>query len=305
MKMRRIPFALAAIAGLWAVATTQQASAQAAYVLPSPTNVNAEVTLYIDVSQTTDFVSNNAMNAILDAHPDDELYLWIWNPSAPVEGNGEWDNSADHQLLSKVADKLYAMTFVPAAYFGVDGPTFYANGISCLAKLKNGNAYPDEFGGEAKTEDLSVEIIPELCHGLMCVFPEIRQQDDLVTITYDNTQEIDPGLQNMGPDDCFLFLSARTDAFTLYTFGDDGIAGTAFDPADQAACKMTASLDEPGIFTFTFLPEDFFIGTASNIDQSAYAGEAINNGIRFYATRAGHVFQGPPPSNSIGLLNCE
>jgi hypothetical protein len=278
---------------------------QAAYILPSPTSVNAEVTLYIDVSQTTDFTSNNAMNAILDAYPDEEVYLWIWNPSAPVSGNGDWDNSADSQLMTKVSNKLYSMTFVPSDYFGVDGPTFYANGISCLAKLRNGMSYSEEFGGEAKTEDLHVEVIPELCHGRLCIFPEIRQQDDFVTITYDNSQETDPGLQNLGLNDCYLYLAARTDAFTIYTFGDDGVAGTAFDPADHPECQMSASLDEPGIFTFTFLPESFFEGVPSNIDQSPYAGQAMDNGVRFYVTRAGHAFLGPPPSNTIGLINCD
>jgi hypothetical protein len=49
--------------------------AQAAYVLPSPTGKNDTITLYINVAQTTDGVQNSGLNARLNAHPDDSVYL--------------------------------------------------------------------------------------------------------------------------------------------------------------------------------------------------------------------------------------
>ena len=126
---------------------------------------------------------------MLDVYPDEDIYLWAWNPSAPAAGNGDWGASDEQQRMTKVSEKLYSMSFVPTAYFGVDGPTFFTRGISCLAKFDNGYAYEEEFGGEAKTEDLTVGIVPQLCNGRVCVFPEIRESDDFVTFTYDNNQE--------------------------------------------------------------------------------------------------------------------
>ena len=70
------------------------ASAQKAYVLPSPTDANAELTLYIDMNQSEDGLQNNGLSAILDAFPDTSVYLWTWDPAGPAAGNGDWDNSA-------------------------------------------------------------------------------------------------------------------------------------------------------------------------------------------------------------------
>ena len=150
--------ALCAIIAAAAVCT-QLASAQKVYVLPSPTDANSEMTLFIDMNQSEDGIQNNGLSGILDAHPDTTLYLWTWDPAGPAAGNGDWDNSADHQQLTKVGPKLYSMTFIPTEYYGVDGPQLFARGISCLAKLKNGGE-AEGFPFEAKSEDLHVDIIP-------------------------------------------------------------------------------------------------------------------------------------------------
>ncbi|MDA9864590.1 hypothetical protein N9C70_05935 [Flavobacteriales bacterium] len=272
---------------------------QAAYILPSPTAADSECTLYIDLTQCQD----QRLSEMLDAYPDEDVYLWAWNPSAPVDGNGDWGDSDDHQLMTKVSEKLYSMSFIPTEYFGVDGPTFFTRGISCLAKFDSGYAYEEEFGGEAKTEDLSVGIVPQLCNGRMCIFPEIREGDDFVTFTYDNNQETNPDLQDL--DEVYLHLTARTDAFTLYTYGDDGVASTPFDAGTVSELRMDPVDGKPGFFSFTFVPEDFFLGTLSNIDQSPYTGEPLQNGVRWYVTTPGYSFSGPPPANSLGLLLCD
>ena len=54
-----------------------------------------------------------------------------------------------------------------------------------------------------------------------------------------------------------------------------------------------------------FVPEDFFLGTPSNIDQTPYTGEPLENGVRWYITKPGYTFVGPPPANSLGILICE
>ncbi|MFM7233931.1 MAG: hypothetical protein ACKOZM_05020, partial [Flavobacteriales bacterium] len=134
------------------------AFSQAAYIQPSPTGKNDTITLYINVAQTTDGTMNNALNAILTDHPEDTVYLWTWQPAGPVIGNGDWANSNSGMALSKVegAEKLYSIRFKPTSFYGVDATTFFTNGISCLAKLRNGNAYQGEYNGEAKTEDLHI-----------------------------------------------------------------------------------------------------------------------------------------------------
>jgi len=272
---------------------------QAAYILPSPTAADTECTLYIDLSQCQD----QRLSEMLDVYPEEDVYLWAWNPSAPVAGNGDWGDSDDHQLMTKVSEKLYSISFIPTEYFGVDGPTFFTRGISCLAKFDSGYAYEEEFGGEAKTEDLSVGIVPQLCNGRMCVFPEIRESDDFVTFTYDNNQETNADLQDL--DEVYLHLTARTDAFTLYTFGDDGVASTPFDAGSVPELRMVPVEGKPGFFSFTFVPEDFFLGTPSNIDQSPYTGAPLENGVRWYITKPGYSFAGPPPANSLGILLCD
>ena len=273
--------------------------AQAAYVLPSPTSAEAECTLYIDLTQCQD----QRLSEMLDVYPEEEVYLWIWNPSAPLTGNGDWGDSEDSQKMTKVSEKLYSFTFVPTAFFGVDGPTFFSRGISCLAKFDSGYSYEEEFGGEAKTEDLNVGIVPQLCNGRMCIFREIREADDFVTFTYDNNQETNPDLQNLS--EVYLHLTARTDAFTLYTYGDDGTTATPFDAGTVPELRMSPVDGEPGMFSFTFVPETFFLGTPSNIDQSPYQGEPLENGVRWYVTKPDYTFSGPPPANGLGILICE
>ena len=52
---------------------------------PSPTAAEAEVTLYIDLTQCQD----QRLSDMLDAYPEENaLYLWIWNPSARQTGLG-------------------------------------------------------------------------------------------------------------------------------------------------------------------------------------------------------------------------
>ena len=276
-------FALSAL-----VSTT--AVAQKAYVLPSPTDANAEITLYIDMNQSEDGIQNNGLSAILDAHPDTTVYLWTWDPAGPAAGNGDWDNSADHQELTKVGSKLYAMTFVPTEYYGVDGPTLFSRGISCLAKLKNGGAM-DGFPFEAKSEDMHVDIVPQLCASRICLFPELRQRDDYLSITYDNSKEVQfEGLQDMGDDECYIYLLGKVDAFTSFEYA----------PLDQVTSTPELKLErvDDAKFRTTLIPEDLF---ASVLDEGMQLSE-----IWFYIVRPGYSYPpGPPPYEIISLLDCE
>lgn len=282
--MKKLLCVLYALSSIWIV------HSQKAYVLPSPTDANSELTLFIDMSQSEDGIQGNGLVEILDAFPDTTLYLWTWNPSSPVAGNGDWDNSADHQALNKVGPQLYSMTFVPTEYYGVDGPTLFARGISCLAKLKNGQAV-EGFAFEGKSEDMHVDIVPELCNGRICIFPELREPDDFLTLTYNNNKEIQfEGLQGMGEDDCYIYLLGKVDLFTDYEY-------VPFEAVTSTPELKLTSIGD-GKFRTTMLPEDLFspiLGENETLSE-----------IYFYIVRDGFSYPpGPPPYEIISFLDCE
>jgi hypothetical protein len=220
--MSNIRYILFILLALYAFNT----NAQKAFVLPSPTGANDSIVLYIDVNQSTE----HGLKQILVTHPDEvnNVYLWSWNPAEPTIGNGSWGNSTD-------------------------GPTFFTKGISCLAKLKDGNAHSDMQVGEAKTEDLNVTIIPKLCDELYCMFPQQGKIDDFLTITYDNNQETNPSLQGLLEGEVYLYIRAAVD---LFNSGPE--YATQANTSSTPALRMKAVLGEPGHFKLTIIPADFF-----------------------------------------------
>jgi hypothetical protein len=189
------------------------------------------------------------------------------------------------------AEKLYSMRFKPTTFFGVDATTFFTNGISCLAKLRNGNAYAGEYNGEAKTEDLSINIIPKLCDELYCVFPEIAKTNDYVSITYDNTQETTPELQNLGEDDCYIFLRAEQTIFSAFSYAEPSIVPTLPE------LKMKYIGD--GKFRITIIPADLFA-------ESGVLPEGFEfNKLKFYVLKPGFVYPTAAPSQSFSFISCD
>jgi hypothetical protein len=276
---------------LCSLATSVVALSQAAYIQPSPTGKNDTITLYINVAQTTDGTMNNALNAMLTDHPDDTVYLWTWQPAGPVVGNGDWTNSNSAMAMTKVGEKLYSMRFKPTSFYGVDATTFFTNGISCLAKLRSGNAYQGEYNGEAKTEDLNINIIPKLCDELYCVFPELAKTDDYVSITYDNTQETNPEMQNLGEDDCYLFLRAEQSAFVAVNYADPAIVTTL----PQLKMKYIGD----GKFRITIIPSDFF-GEAGILPAGFNFKKLV-----YYALKPGFTYATTPPTQSFSFISCD
>jgi hypothetical protein len=263
------------------------AMAQSAYVLPSPTAADEPVTLYIDVAQ-----AGGGLKTMLTNHPEevDNVYLWTWNPAGPVGGNGEWGSSRDGMKLTWEGGLLFSLTFVPTVFYNVDGPTFFSKGISCLAKLKSGYAYAEENVGEAKTPDLTVPITPKLCDRLYCTFPELAKEDDFVTITYDNNKETNPALQNMGDDDCYLYMYAGYDVFS----GVEYVAPSAV--TSTPTLKMKRVANRPGVFRLTILAKDFFTGIPE--------GQTIEL-LQYYVLRPGFSYSTVPPFQSYAFLSCE
>lgn len=225
--------------------------AQKAYVLPSPTGANDLITLYIDVNQSTEY----GLKTMLQNYPEevDNVYIWTWDPADPTVGNGSWENSNDSMKMHHEGNLLFSIKLVPTAFYGVDGPTFFSKGISCLAKLRDGTAHEDLGVDQAKTEDIHVDITPKLCDELYCVFPQQGKQEDFISITYDNNQETVPGLQNLNSDEVYLYIRAVTDVFNN---------GPEYASQAQAsstpALKMRPVFGQPGYYRLTIIPEDFF-----------------------------------------------
>lgn len=276
---------------LVALTASVAAFSQAAYIQPSPTGKNDTITLYINVAQSTDGVQNNALSAMLSDHPEDTVYLWTWMPAGPVIGNGDWANSNNAMAMTKVGDKLYSMRFKPTSFYNVDATTFFTNGISCLAKLKNGNAYQGEYNGEAKSEDLHINIIPKLCDELYCVFPEIAKTDDYVSITYDNMLETNVDLQNLGEDECYLFLRAEQSTFVAYNYAEPAVATTL------PQLKMKSIGD--GKFRLTIIPSDFF-----NEAGVLPAGFDMKK-LKFYVLKPGYTYLTGAPYQSYSFVSCQ
>lgn len=219
---------------------------QAVTVTPSPTALQEEVTLTIDVSKSEQF----GLKSILEANPDLPVYIWTWTPSDPVGTNGSWNNSSDGCLLTHQGGLKYSLTFVPAEFY-TNPSGLYSQGISCLAKLKDGAPYPGfEDFGEAKTEDFNVGILPKLCEDQMCIFPETRRASDFVSITYNNN--LDTALNVQEGEDVYLQLSARgTDGQFYKLAEDDQVTNTP-------ELTMTPVEGKPGFYRFIVLPEEFF-----------------------------------------------
>lgn len=264
---------------------------QAAYILPSPTGKNDTITLYVNVAATTDGNQNGVLKAMLTDHPLDSVYLWTWMPSTPVIGNGEWTASNEGMKMTLVTGQLYSIRFKPTSFYGVDATEFFSKGISCLAKLKNGGDYAGLYSGEAKTEDMHVNVIPKLCEELYCAFPEIAKSDDFFSITYDNNKETNPDLQNLDDDECFLFMRAEQTVFNAFNYATPELTTTT------PALQMKPIAGSPGFFRLTILPEDFFAGIVpANFNLKT---------LKYYVLKPGYVYTGAPPLQPFTFLNCD
>lgn len=103
------------------------------YSHPAIFTADEEVTLFFDVSGT-------------DLAGEAAVYLWTWAPGDPANGNGDWDNSAEHMKLTLVNGNVWSFTMTPTEFYGktVDEITE----IHGLLKTKTGNKQTDDFKPE-------------------------------------------------------------------------------------------------------------------------------------------------------------
>lgn len=223
---------------------------QGIYFDPAPTDVTAPARLYVDVSS-----SDCNCPELLDVNPDDNpLYIWAWNPNesrAPVNGlditNGDWGSSNDNLVMEQDPDNpnLWYFDFVGASmaeFYQVPAATLYAEGIDFLVKEKNGA--PADLP-EQKSPDLSIIPEPLGCFEKICPFPTTFFQDEYFFITYDNTQETISGLQNLGPDECYVWYRIS-------------VNGGSLQIVQEESEKFRMNYDGEGQFSLVMIPEEYF-----------------------------------------------
>ena len=256
-------------------------------ITPEPTSVNDMVTLTIDVSQST----QNGLKTILQNNPDLPVYIWTWSPSDPVLDLGTWDNSSEDMRLTYEGGLKYSITFKPSEWYQ-DVSNFYTNGISCLAKLKNGSSFEgyEEFG-EAKTEDFN--ILPEapVCNDLICSFPAIWRADDYVTFRFFPFNDQDSSL--------YLVDSATgLEAFKMVSYdgpaqlqiiarATDGLYYPQDGDLESTRVDMVPMEAYPRAHQVTIYPPDLFAGLLPE-------GESLFN-VLVYPVIEGYDY--PPPSS--------
>ena len=231
---------------LSALIITQAVSAQqAAWFEPGPAaDVTSEIKLYVDVSHPDCECPN-----LLDA--TEPMYLWTWEPGDPPGGNGSWDASNENLQWVQEGPNLYSFPMVPTDFYGVDAPTVYADGISFLIKKFNG---ADVDGtGENKSVDFHVDIEPVGCVNTLCAFPEIFQEDDYLTMIYNNTKETHPGLQDIEEGDCYMIPVAVAGGVDYPYFN-----GPVNDPGILDRPELQMKYEGEGKFYSTILSDDFF-----------------------------------------------
>lgn len=108
---------------------------QAIYLDHMPADSNDSFTLFINVAE-----AGPGLYSFLQSNPEeiDNVYIWIWNPVAPLVGNGSWFDSNEELIMTHVSDYTYSIFISIPLFFNVENDVLFENGISCLAKLDSG-----------------------------------------------------------------------------------------------------------------------------------------------------------------------
>lgn len=223
----------------------------AAWFEPGPdADVTSEIKLYVDVSHA-DCECPNLMDGT------ESLYLWTWVPGDPPGGNGAWDASNTDLEWVQEGPNLYSFALIPVDFYGVDPATVYADGISFLIKKFNG---ADTDGtGENKSADFHVDILPVGCVDVLCAFPQIFKEDDYLTMIYNNKKESHPNLQDLDPDNCFMYPVAVAGGVN-YPYLDVSVV----DPSIVNYPELHMKYEGDGKFYTTMLSDDFFRVNSAN-----------------------------------------
>ncbi len=238
---------------LIAVLTSMAASklsAQFAYFLPNPPNVEDSTTLYVDL--TLDPTCKKLVGT------PNNLYIWHWLPKNPAIDNGTWGASLESLKMTKVSANLFSFKAKLTDFYGVPAKQLYADGIYFLAKEKNGGMGGDcsETGGEFKTSDIHLDIpAPVGTVAKVLSYPAVvtndtlyTRPDDVFTIIYNNFVE-----------DKVTMLNVTNMSIFPKIVGSDGKLYTPIPPAKiKDHPELVMKLVGSGIWHFSMIPEMFF-----------------------------------------------
>lgn len=184
-------------------------------VSSEPKEIDPEATLKIIVNLNQLDASQEFVTNLLDSADNGaDLYIWTFSPAEHpaghplVNGSGEraWQNSNEALKMTKESDRVYSFTMVPTDFYEVTAQEVYDKDIKFLVKTKSGGGFGDP---DTKSEDLTLAVDPpKLTLDPAYGFPSKPQADDLVVIYYDNTRETIPTMQNLNPNDCFVYAQA-------------------------------------------------------------------------------------------------
>lgn len=169
-----------------------------------------------------DLTQESVLNLIADADAGLDVYIWTWKPyefpAGHIKANGigaeAWKNSNELLKMTREAEHLYSYTMIPTEFYEVDAATVYSEDIHFLVKPKDGGGYGDP---DRKSGDLVFVVDPpDVVRLAVYGFPSSPLQDDIFRIIYDNYKEEKVSMQNLGPQECYVFLEATlTDSSTI------------------------------------------------------------------------------------------
>jgi hypothetical protein len=229
--------------------------AQKAWMEPGGTDFNPEDSVKICVN-----VAETDRTQLKDFTGD--VYFWSWLPTedAGPYKHGSWNSTNDEVKMTRQADpNVYCISMIPTEFYNTSASDIYEKGFAFLAKAKDG---ADVGNGEMKTEDLI--ITPEK-PGVPKVFtlPAVPKslkkatdtaidtlpvnQDDFITVFYNNKLETVTEMQNLTPaDEIHVFI--RTTGSDNKIYSNVRKAQLGNDPKS----KMRAVTTTEGLFALTF-----------------------------------------------------
>jgi len=181
---------------------------QKAWIDPSPTDPKKKVRIYVDL----DRIEPSKNTLLKDVFP---LYFFTWSPvpedkRKPVFKNGGWKNSNDSLSMKRDLEKglnVWYFEMVPTTFYGpTTSETIISTPLKFLVKNKDGGGFgkPDN-----KTEDLEIKIIPKITtRDTIYCSPFNLFPDEVTTIYYNNGDEGNPSMRNLGADSAYLYIKA-------------------------------------------------------------------------------------------------
>ncbi|CAI8449514.1 MAG: Uncharacterised protein [Cryomorphaceae bacterium] len=232
----------------------------------------------IDPSDSLEIIFDPAAMDLTVGHQDllkqavdngEDLYIWTWKPAEHPDGhpfvNGTgsapWKNSNEAMKMTKNADGTFSWKIVPTLFYEVDATTVYNEDIHFVIKAKDGGGYGDP---DVKTDDQTIAIDPPATErNAFYHFPAKVMADDIVTLRYENWREEKESMQNLDPEDCYMY------AKVYFTDGSFVQIENTFNVGSNPKLKMDYVGD--GNFEKLIVPGQFFnIPAGKTIDYCEF-----------------------------------